>query len=128
MGCVFQRAAFSALGFIIYMRDMLDDFQTLMDSSQLPNTYHKLPTTETREIIARNKICQQAGITPHPALPRVPLYTQKTLCKHIKKDIDKQIEVQDEIIQKNNQKLMGLEDKESWRESESTQSEGKEGK
>merc|ERR1712093_499632 len=44
---VFQGAAFSALGFIIYLCDMMDDFQALVANKKLNNVYYPLPSKET---------------------------------------------------------------------------------
>jgi len=73
---VFQGAAFSALGFIIYMCDMLEDFQALTDEASLPNTYQRLPNLVTREVIARSKIYKQAGMTTFIPCPEY-LYIHK---------------------------------------------------
>ena len=108
---VFQGAAFSALGFIIYMCDMLEDFQALTDEAKLPNTYQWLPNIATREVIARSKIYRQAGISTFFPLPRVPIYTQKELCKQVLKKYKCQKKESENVIQELNTKLMMLEDK-----------------
>merc|ERR1712105_236030 len=90
---------------------MMDDFQALMGDAELPNTYQWLPNKETRDITARSRIYKQAGITTFYPLPRIPLYTQKELCKQIPKKHKKLKGEQENVMQDLNTQLMMLEDK-----------------
>ena len=80
---VFQGAAFSALGFIIYLCDMLDDSQALNDTCKVNNVYNNLPTGHTRENISRQRVCRQAGLSRLPVFPMLP--------KHVQRDVDKRL-------------------------------------
>ena len=102
---VFQGAAFSALGFIIYLCDMIDDFQALNDLEKVNNVYTQLPTEETRQKIAKHRVYRQAGITQLPALPRLEEFTRKSIQINMQKHIKEKLSNYEETVQKLNTEL-----------------------
>ena len=94
---VFQGAAFSALGFIIYLCDMMEDYQALNDEEKLSNVYDNLPSEVTKEGIAKQRICRNAQISAMPAdMPRdtsiSESWADRTLIKYLITKLDAIIE------------------------------------
>lgn len=58
----FQGAPLSALLFIIYLDDMMDDYQALNDAAKIPNRYVKTRSAKTERQIAAQKVRTQAEL------------------------------------------------------------------